>query len=146
MERWRPGAIWFLVLKVLIWNVVRDLSVSQMSMLAAWGLNVGVDGALEVFTLGKLCCPIKHRNQGRTTAVGERADGLQLVWYGSDGVDGCDGVVLPRSAGVLVAQAKGLQETEKSLGTSLQTMTAPRVSDGSRILRRVDKICGTRAE
>ena len=66
----------------------------------------------------------KSGKDGWTKAVGERADGLQLGWYGSDGfsgsdgfdgsrgsdgVDGCDGVVLPSGAGIRVAQVMGLQ-------------------------------------
>ena len=66
MESWRPGAILFLLVKVLDGNVVRDPSVSQISMLTAWELNAGVNVAHELLTPGKLCCPIKHRNQGKT--------------------------------------------------------------------------------
>ena len=43
-------------------------------------------------------------------------------------------------------RSRASKETEKSLGTSLRTMTAPRVSDGSRSLRRVDTIAATRAD
>ena len=37
-------------MKVLSWNEVGDLSVSQISMLAAWELNAGVNGAHELLT------------------------------------------------------------------------------------------------
>ena len=109
--------------------MVRDLSVSQISMLTAWELNAGVSGAHEPNTPGQLCCLIKRRNQGKT-------DGRKLLeseqmdcsWggmapmapvafdgsdghdgsRGSDGVDGCDGVVVPSGAGIKVAQVVGL--------------------------------------
>ena len=74
---------------------------------------------------------------------------LHLEWYDSDGfsgsddVDGCDGVVVPSGAGIKVAQVKASNETEKSLGTNLRTMTAPRDVDGSRCLRH---IAGPRTE
>ena len=51
MEPWRPGVIlFFLLVKVLSWNEVRVLSVSQISMLAAWELGAGVNGAHELLT------------------------------------------------------------------------------------------------
>ena len=95
---------------------------------------------------------------GWTKAVGEQGDGLQLGWYGcdgsdgfdgsrgSDGVDGCDGVVVPSGEGIKVAQVLASKETEQFLGTSLRMTTAPRVSDGSISLRRVDQIAGQGVE
>ena len=106
MEPWRPGAnLFFFNLKVLSWNVVRDLSVSQISMLTAWELNAGVNGAHEQFTTGKLWCLIKHRNQGKM-------DGRKLLeseqrdcrgFDGVDDVDGVDGMVGTREHWWLVA-------------------------------------------
>ena len=96
----------------------------------------------------------KSGKYGWTKAMGKRADGLQLARYGSDGydgfdgyddfdgsrvsggVDGCDGVVVSSGEGIKVAQVMGLQGDKTSLGTSLRTT----VSDGSRSLRRVDRI------
>ena len=66
---------------------------------------------------------------------------------GSDGVHGCAGVVVLSGKGIKMAQVVGVQgETEKSLGTSFRMTTAPRVSDGSRSLKRVDKIAEKRGE
>ena len=57
----------------------------------------------------------KSGKDGWTKAVGERAYGLQLGWYGfdgsngSDGSDGVDGVVVPSGEGIKVVQFLGLQ-------------------------------------
>ena len=73
----------------------------------------------------------KFGKDGWTKAVGERADGLQLEWYrsdgfdgfdgsrGSDGVEGCDGVAVPSGAGIKVAQVLGLQGDLKIFGDEL---------------------------
>ena len=115
----------------------------------------------------KTVLPDQAQNTGKdgwTKAVGERAEGLQLGWYGSDGfdgldgydgfdgsrgsdgVDGCDGVLLPSGAGMKVAQVKGLQGDRKIPGDELAN------DDGTKIFRLVQKsqaggqIAGTRAE
>ena len=154
MEPWIPGVSLILNVKVLSWNVVRDLIMSQISMLTAWDLNVGVNGAHELLTPGKLCCMIKHRSQGKTDgrklleieqtdcSRGCGSDGFSgFDGYdgyddfdasrGSDGVDGCDGVVVPSGKGIKMGQVVGM-------------VTSFRI--GSRSLRRVNQSAGIRAE
>ena len=96
-------------------------------------------------------CTKKQERHRWTEVAGERADGLQLgccgsdCFNGSDGFDDVDGamewwcrVVKPfRWLRSWASQAIG-----KFLKTSLQMMTTPREADGSRSLRRVDKIDG----
>ena len=147
--------------------MVGDLIVSQIPMLTAWELNTGVNGAHELVTPGKLCCSIKRRNQGKT-------DGRKLLE--SEQIDRCWGGMAPMGSVVLMASMSAMatmdhvaamaamewccrvvkelrwlrslasKETEKIMGTRWRMTTAPRVSDGSRSLRRMDKIDGERVE
>ena len=134
MEPWRPGVILILNVTVSSWNAMKDLSVSQISMLTAWELNAGVNGTQAIHAW-KTVLPNEAQKSGKdgwTKAVDERVDGLQLGWYGSDGshgftgfdgfdghdrcdgsrgsdgVDGCDGVVVPSGEGNKVAQVLGV--------------------------------------
>ena len=101
----------------------------------------------------------KSGKDGWTKAVGERADGLQLGWYGFDGFDGSDGSDVAPMASMaamewwcrVVKESRWFsswvsKETGKFLRTSLRMTNTPRVSDGSRSLRRVDKIAGIEVE
>ena len=58
---------------------------------------------------------------------------------GFDGFDGFDGVWCRMVQELRWLKSWASTETEKSLGTSLRTTTAPRVSNGSISLRRVEK-------
>ena len=96
----------------------------------------------------------KSGRDGWTKAVGERSDGLQLVWYGSDGFDGSDAMVAMASmewwCRVVMElrwfRSWACKEIGKFLKTSLRMTTTPRVPDGSTSLRRVDKIAGEHVE
>ena len=95
-------------------------------MLTAWELKVGVNGAKELL-------PDQAQITGKdgwAKAVGERADGLQLGWCGSDGsggidgFDGFDGVdgsggVAVSSGGSKLPLVKGLQGDRKISGDKL---------------------------
>ena len=117
-----------------------------------------VNGAHELFTPEKLCFLIKHRNQGKT-------DGRKLLgsWGGvvsmatvasMDHVAPTDHVASMAAMEWWCRVVQELRwpwswaskETEQFLMTSLRTTAAPRVSDGSSSLRRVDKIAGTRVQ
>ena len=134
-EPWRPGAISIFIVKVLSWNMVGDLIVSQTSMLTAWEWKSGVNGAHGLFKPGKLCCPVKHKNQRERRMDGNcwRASRWTAVgMYGFDGADGCDGVAVPSGEGIKVADILGFQDNWKN--PILQMMTTPREADGSRSL------------
>ena len=139
MEPWRLGAIWLLIFKVLSWNVVRDLSVSQIPMLTAWELIAGVSGAHELYTSGKLCCLIKQKNLGKT------ADGLQVgvasmaTMASMDHVAPMASMAAVGGVGIKVAQVMGLQK--KSMGTSLRTTKASRVPERSGSLHTGGQNC-----
>ena len=67
----------------LSWNVIRNLILSQISMLTACELNAGVNGTHELFMLGKLCCPIKHRNHGEMDGRNLlQSDQVDCSWCG----------------------------------------------------------------
>ena len=129
MEPWRPGVFFFKCVKVLSWNVIRDLILSQISILVecwcAWYTR-----AVHAWKTVLPDQAQKSGRDGRTKAVGERADGLQLEWYGSDGFDGfngsdgndgscgsdgsdgvdsCDGLVVPSGEGIKAVHILGLQ-------------------------------------
>ena len=69
MELWRPGALLISSVKVLSWNVFKDLFLTQISMLTAWELKFAVNGAHELFTPQTLCCQVMHRSNEK---MGER--------------------------------------------------------------------------
>ena len=156
-----------LSVKVLSWNVSGDLFLflflSRTSMLTTWMLKSGVIGSHELFTPEALCCLSLNRNNGMTAGqklleteqMDCRGAGLvqttSLVPLAVVALMATMASIAPMaSMATMVLEAVAALLTPKlNVGIPqprLQLAATPRESDGSRSLRRVDRIGGMRAE